>query len=311
MNKRFDKILKFFRIAAIIMSFVVAALCFFTITDDKPTYADAGFSTSHSSGGSSHSSSSHSSSSSSSHRSSSSSSSSRSSSSSGSGRKLEPHEWAWVLGITIAVILFPYLPGILFVAIKGMINKSRLKRNSKQAEELIKKYIPDFDKDKFLQEQYDNYCKIQVAWMNFKLEDVKELITDELYTMWTSQLDTLELKGEQNIMRSFKYVSGALIGASIENGNLTATTDYVIKARDYIVKRGTDKPIRGNKKLLEIHYEMKFRISADHMNQIDKCPSCGNVITNNTSNTCPFCRSKLFVEHKKWVLTEKKCIGQK
>ena len=98
---------------------------------------------------------------------------------------------------------------------------------------------------------------------------------------------------------------------SIENGNLTATTDYVIKARDYMVKRDTQKLIRGHKRIMEIHYIMKFRISAEHMNQIDKCPSCGNTITNNTSSVCPFCRSKLFVEHKKWVLTEKTCIGQK
>ena len=116
MNKKFDKIIKIFRIAAVIMTFVIATFCFFNITNEQPTYANAGFSSSHSSGGShssSHSSSSHSSSSSSSHRSSSSSSRSSSSSSSGSGRKLEPHEWAIVLGLTFAVILFPFLPGII------------------------------------------------------------------------------------------------------------------------------------------------------------------------------------------------------
>ena len=318
MNKKFDKIIKIFRIAAVIMTFVIATFCFFNITNEQPTYANAGFSSSHSSGGShssSHSSSSHSSSSSSSHRSSSSSSkSSKSSGSSGTGRKLEPHEWAIVLGLTFAVILFPFLPGIIGGIILRIINNIKKKakmKNSKQAEELIKKYIPDFNKDKFLKEQYDNYCKIQVAWMNFKLEDVKELLTDEIYTMWCSQLDTLELKGEQNIMDSFKYVSSCLTGASVENGNLTAVTEYIIKNRDYIVKKGTNKVIRGNKRSMEMHYVTKFRISVDHMNQIDKCPSCGNVITNNTSNVCPFCRSKLFVEHKKWVLTEQTVISQK
>ena len=104
MNKKIDKILKILRIAAVIVSFVVAIFCFCSVTDDRPTYADAGFSTSHSSGGSHSSSSSQSSSS---HSSSSSSSSHRSSSSgsSGSGRKLEPHEWALVLGIAFAVII--------------------------------------------------------------------------------------------------------------------------------------------------------------------------------------------------------------
>ena len=42
--------------------------------------------------------------------------------------------------------------------------------------------------------------------------------------------------------------------------------------------------------------------------KIDKCPSCGNQITNNTSTVCPYCRTQLFVEPKNWVLTEKNCM---
>jgi rubrerythrin len=216
-----------------------------------------------------------------------------------------------ILCIFGGIMVIPLLISLLGKALAKGITAATKKRDNQAAIKLIKKYIPDFDKDKFLQEQYKNYCDMQVAWMNFKLPDVKELLSDELYTMWTSQLDTLELKGEQNVMSSFKFVSAYITDASIENGNLTVATDYTIKARDYIVKKGTDKVIRGNKRLMEINNVMKYRVSVDHMNQIDKCPSCGNVITNNTSNVCPFCRSTLFVEHKKWVLTEMTCIGQK
>ncbi len=287
------------------MTFIVAIFCFFAISDDKPTVADTGFSTSHSGGGDS------SSSSDSSSYSSSSSSSSSSLSKSSSSRKLTKEEGIIICIAMAAIWIGPIISTIISNIIRNTRTKIKNKRMSESAEKLIKQYILDFDKKQFLQLQFDNYCKMQTAWMNFKMEDVKELISDELYTMWCSQLDTLELKNEQNIMKSFKYVYGNLTDASIENGNLTVTTDYKIKARDYIVRKGTNKLIRGSKSLMEIHYEMKFRISVDHINTIDKCPSCGNVITNNTSNICPFCRSQLFVEHKDWVLTEKTCLGQK
>jgi endogenous inhibitor of DNA gyrase (YacG/DUF329 family) len=144
------------------------------------------------------------------------------------------------------------------------------------------------------------------------MEDAKELISDELYTMWCSQLETLRLKGEQNIMGQFELESAYLTDASMQNGNLTVATDYVIKTYDYIADVNTKRLIRGNnRQRMRIHYDMRFRLSLDHMDQIDKCPSCGNVITNNTSNICPFCRSQLFVKHKKWVLTEKTVIKQK
>ncbi len=310
MKNKLKKIIKFI---AIIFTCLLAVGCIWFLTsDDKPTYADAGFSTSHSSGGSSHSSSSHSSSSSS-HRSSSSSSSSRSSRSSSSGDH--------VVGIVVFIV-FTTIFIIIIVAASAASKQyaqqftvapdpNRLRMYDEKAEKFIKQYLPNFDKMRFLNDQYNNYCRIQVDWMNFTMEDAKELISDELYTMWCSQLETLRLKGEQNIMGQFELESAYLTDASMQNGNLTVATDYVIKTYDYIANYNTKKLVRGNnKQRMRIHYDMRFRLSLDHMNKIDKCPSCGNQITNNTSNVCPYCRSQLFVEPKNWVLTEKTCIHQ-
>ncbi len=296
---------KVFKIIAIIFTCLLVIGCLvIVVTDDNPTFADAGFSTSHDSGGSSSWSSSDSWSSS----------SSWDSSSYDSDSSSEGASWIWVLIMIIWIIYEVFFktnttrnsnPSL-------HIDHSRLAQKDLMTERIIKQYhLPNFDKREFIQNQYDNYCKIQVAWMDFKLEDIKELVTDELYTMWSSQLDTLELKGEQNIMGSFELEAAYLTDASLQNGNLTITTEYLIKTYDYIVDSKTKRLVRGNKsQRMRIHYKMKFRVALDHMNTIDKCPSCGNPIEHNTSSICPFCRSQLFVEPKNWVLTEKTCLGQ-
>lgn len=296
MKKVLSKIFKFI---AIIFTCLLVIGCMFIVTsDDKPTFADTGFSSSHSSGGS-HSSSSHSSSSHSSR--------SRSSGSS-SGEDT-------IIALIVLIVWAIIITVCIIVSTKQSKNKfgnpRMLSIDDANAEMLIRQYLPNFNKHEFIITQYNNYCRMQVDWMNFNMEDMKELITNELYTMWSSQLDTLKLKGEQNIMGQFELERAYLTGATMQNGNLTVSTDYIIKTYDYIVNANTKQLVRGNnRQRMRIHYSMKFRLSLDHMNKIDKCPSCGNIITNNTSTVCPYCRSQLFVEPKNWVLTEKTCLGQ-
>ena len=178
-------------------------------------------------------------------------------------------------------------------------------------ENKIKSYIPNFNKQEFLDNGYSIYKDVQNAWMNFKLEDVKDEITDELYNMYESQLTTLEVKGEQNIMKDFKVVKSYLKDAVVQNNTITITTGYVIQMYDYIIEKSTGKVIRGSSNnKLKIVYEMKFRRTLDENAKIDKCPNCGAKIDMNTSGICEYCGSKLVSENTKWVLTEKKTIRQ-
>ena len=311
----------------------------FAIIEKKPTFADSGFGTSYSggsssSGGSSHSSSSssHSRRSSSSHSSSSSSHSSSSSSHSSSGgenysnsdntysskdeRPFFVKAIAFVVGVV--AILMQFIWPIFIIICISRVNKKIRKEstNNKTKDELdieneIKQYIPDFDKQKFLNEGYKMYCDIQEAWMNFKLEDVKDIITDELYNMYESQLATLEVKGEQNVMKDFALQRSFLKDVSMENNTLTITTGYIIEFYDYIAEQATGKVLRGtaNKKV-RVTYEMKFRQSLDQSKKVTKCPNCGADIEMNTSGVCEYCHTKLITENTKWVLTEKKTLNQ-
>lgn len=298
MEKRKNIIKKILITLGILCSVILT----FTVIYERPTFADSGHSVSHSSSHSSHSSSHSSSSSRRSSSSSSRSSSSRSSSSSGN-----PFAAMISVIIMIAIIVIWTI-----IANKKQLHKIVINKNNEdEIENKIKKSIPNFNKQEFLKQGYSIYYDIQMAWMDFKLEDIKDKVTDEIYTMYESQLATLEVKGEQNIMKDIQLKQSCLKDVTNQNGTITIKTNYVIEMYDYIADVNTKKLIRGeNKKKIRILYEMSFRKTLNENEKITHCPNCGAKVEMNSTGTCEYCGSKLVSENTKWVLTEKKVIEQ-
>ena len=274
----------------------------FTVIYERPTLADSGHSVSHSSSHSSHSSSSSRRSSSSSSRSS----SSRGSSSSGSS---DPLAGMISIAIMIAIIVIWTI-----IANKNKNQSHKIvinKNNEDEIQKKIKKLIPNFSKQEFLKQGFNIYYDIQMAWMDFKLEDIKDKVTDEIYTMYESQLATLEVKGEQNIMKDIQLKQSCLRDVTNQNGTVTIKTNYVIEMYDYIADVNTKKLIRGeDKEKICILYEMSFRKALSEDEKVTHCPNCGAKVEMNSTGTCEYCGSKLVSENTKWVLTEKKVIEQ-
>ena len=286
----------------ITLGILCSVMLTFTVIYERPTFADSGHSVSHSSSHSSHSSSHSSSSSRRSSSSSSRSSSSRSSSSSG-----DPFAAMISVIIMIAIIVIWTI-----IANKKQLHKIVINKNNEdEIENKIKKSIPNFNKQEFLKQGYSIYYDIQMAWMDFKLEDIKDKVTDEIYTMYESQLATLEVKGEQNIMKNIQLKQSCLKDVTNQNGTITIKTNYVIEMYDYIADVNTKKLIRGeDKKKIRILYEMSFRKTLNENEKITHCPNCGAKVEMNSTGTCEYCGSKLVSENTKWVLTEKKVIEQ-
>ena len=235
-----------------------------------------------------------------------SSSGSGSSYSSGSSGEYSSSELFFSLIIAGAIIVY-----MIYRTAKENIIPNYTPTDDSKVEALIKHYIPTFDKAQFLQDGFKIYKDVQDAWMNFKLDDVKDVITDELYNMYESQLATLKVKGEQNIMKDFVLKKSFLKDVSVQNDTITINTRYIIEFYDYIANRNTGETIRGNsERKMRVRYEMKFRQSLDQSKVVDKCPSCGAPIKINSFGTCEYCKAKIVTENTKWVLTEKKVLNQ-
>ena len=292
MKKKMKKIAK-------IITYLLISMCICSVFFMHKSNADAGHHTSH------HSSSSHSSSSS---RSRSRSSSSSRSSSRTSSSSSSSYEGA-AIGFTIYIIIV-----IIMILTSKKSNKitslPKLKSNLDEIDK-IKKVIPDFNENKFLKNGYDMFLKIENAWMNLDMEDVHNLITDEMFNMYDSQLDMMKVKNEQDIMSDFVLKGSAITGFLEQNDTIEIKTQYIIEFYDYIIDKDSKKVTSGNKsRKVRMHYEFTFIKNKDKNSKIDVCPCCGAKVDVNSAGTCEYCGSKIIGNNSNWVMAKKICLRQ-
>lgn len=220
--------------------------------------------------------------------------------------KLE-FDLAGCLSLIITIIFIILICVITNKLINRYMNKLKVKKQkeNEEIENEIKKLIPNFNKDKFLNDGFKIYYDVQTAWMNFELDTIKDKITDEMYSMYEAQLETLQIKNQQNLLLDINLESCSLKGVTYQNGTITISTTYLVSMYDYIADRTNGRVIRGdNTEKTITEYELKFRKTLNENLKIDKCPNCGAEI--NSAGNCKYCGSKLVSENTNWVLTEQK-----
>ena len=146
--------------------------------------------------------------------------------------------------------------------------------------------------------------------MNFDYDTIRELVSDEMYNMYSMQLDTLKVKGQKNIMENISYITNIVTDINIENNIETVKTVMTVECYDYLVD-STNKVVRGNKnRKMHYVYELTFTkdISGKH---IDKCPNCGAKIDINSGGKCEYCNSVIVNNEAKWTLVKKEMKQQR
>ena len=170
----------------------------------------------------------------------------------------------------------------------------------------ISKYIPD--KEQFLKDRFEDYKAVQIAWMDFDYDTLNDKLTNELYNQYEMQLETLKAKKQRNVMSGFNNKGMDIINLIEENDLITAFVSLNVVQKDYIEENG--KCVRGDSNKNNImNYRLTFvsRLDKDDM----KCPSCGNPLEDISSQTCKYCRNKIVLTPKKWVMSKKQVISQR
>ena len=293
---------KYMKIIAKVMVVISMMFCLCFVMNGRATHASSNNNTSFSGSSSSHSSSSHSSSSSRSY-SSSSGSSYHSSSSSGSSSGSLAGFVIWLVIVLVIIILTSSKKRTY------TIPDAKLQSNA-EAIAKLKELIPGFDEKEFLQTGYQMFVDLENAWMNFELDKVHNIITDEMFNMYEAQLSNFEIKGEQNIMNGFNLKDCAITNYINQNDNLEVETKYVIEFYDYIIDKASGRVLRGSKSSkLRMYYNFTF-IMKNTEQKIDKCPNCGAPVEVNASGVCSYCNSKIVGENTSWVLSKEYCTRQ-
>ena len=162
----------------------------------------------------------------------------------------------------------------------------------------------------FKTKAFEIYRDIQTAWMNFDTNAIRNLTTDELYNMYSSQLETLKLKGQKNIMKDILLEEVKVVNIKNENKVFTMDVYLRVNCYDYVIKESTNEVLRGrDKQKLVIEYLITY-VKTSNNNKKTTCPNCGAEITMNASHTCPYCDSVIVKDSNVYVMSKKTCVSQ-
>ncbi len=219
-----------------------------------------------------------------------------------------------VITIFIVIVIIVYICLKSRKANSKVNNKNNINENNYNEVfiDTIKSVDPDLNIADFKAKAFKIYRDIQYAWSNFDTDTIRNLTTDELYNMYLSQLETLKLKMQQNIMSEIELEDIKIIGITNENNVINLSVYLKVKCYDYVIEQNTKNVVRGtDKKKAIIEYELSFiKSSVDHKT-IEKCPNCGAPVDINASATCPYCDSILVKDSSTYVLSKKKTVGQR
>lgn len=163
----------------------------------------------------------------------------------------------------------------------------------------------------FKMKVFNIYRDIQTAWMNFDTDTIRKLTTDEIYNMYSSQLETLKVKKQKNIMKDITLDEVKIIDIKKENNIITTSVYLRVKCYDYVIKETTNETVRGRDNArIVIEYVLSFVKSSVNNNTEEKCPNCGAQVEINSSSTCPYCDSVLVKDAGDYVMSKKTCVGQ-
>ena len=147
-----------------------------------------------------------------------------------------------------------------------------------------------------------------MAWMNFDYDELRELVTDELYNMYYNQLQTLSLKGQKNIMSDFELLGYEIVSCRTnKNGTKSISMNLNVKFYDYIVDQN-GKKVRGfTSKKVNMTYSLTFVYNET---AIEVCPSC-NAPLSDGSTVCEYCHTHIHSTRSKMKLSNKRVLYQR
>ena len=228
--------------------------------------------------------------------------------------------YSGVGGISFGAIVIAIIIIIIVVSItknkpngKGGSGSSSIKSNNYNDIDVsrIISIAPNLNIGEFKMKAFNIYRDIQTAWMNFDTDTIRMLTTDEIYNMYCSQLETLKLKKQKNIMSDISLEEVKVINVKKAGNVITIDTYIRVKCYDYVIKESTGETVRGkdNQKII-IEYVISFVKSSINDNKEEKCPNCGAPVEMNGSSTCPYCDSTLVKDSSDYVMSKKTCVGQ-
>lgn len=129
----------------------------------------------------------------------------------------------------------------------------------------IKEYFKEevsklnFKEEEFSKEAFDIYKDLQLAWCDFNLNKVKNIISDELYDNYSKKLDELKNNNKKNIMNDIELKSNKIKDIIVKDDIISITCDMEVECFDYIINDKDE--VTDGKKDKKYNYKYKLVFS--------------------------------------------------
>lgn len=186
--------------------------------------------------------------------------------------------------------------------------------NDSPIEDQIQAEDPMFNKAEFLAWASDMFVKLQYAWSDRNLENIRYFVTPELYEQTNNQVQRYINNKQINKLERVSVNLSRLYSFSTEGDREVLRIVLESKMIDYIVDETTGKTLRGDPAINNVNpYILTFvrkagvktpegGIKPKTMN----CPNCGGLTTILSSGKCPYCGSIITTRDNNWTLSEMK-----
>ena len=183
---------------------------------------------------------------------------------------------------------------------KKMTLEERLENKKIEANNKIMNELPDFDFDHFNDEVYKIYIDIKEARVSFNYDELRKLLTDELYNTYYMELSGLEK--EKNKINTSDYTLNDLFVTNFIKTEKDYIIDVYMKVNLYeYVVNNMGNVINGTRdNMVEKKYIVRLTRRIDDNKDI--CPNCGSQLLNDVSNICPFCNNIIINKKYEWVV---------
>ena len=179
----------------------------------------------------------------------------------------------------------PTLILVVVVVIISIHEKSKRRRydNNLNYQFIDKKYSHSKNRA-LLKQTYQIFYEVQMAWMNFDYNKLRQLVSDELYNMYFNELETLKLKGQRNIMEGFRVNDIILVNTKEENNVIEHCISLKVSFFDYIIDNNGNV-VRGSK---GSYHKMSYQLTfASSVKALEQCPNCSAPLP--TNSICEYC----------------------
>lgn len=181
-------------------------------------------------------------------------------------------------------------------------------------ESQIQSEDPMFNKAEFLAWASDMFVKLQYAWSDRNLENIRYFITPELFEQTNSQVQRYIANKQINKLERVSVNLARLYSFEHQGDRDVLRIVLESKMIDYIIDEQTGKTLRGDPSLNLVNpYILTFVRKAGVKTPEGgvkpvtmNCPNCGGATTILSSGKCPYCGSIITTRDNNWSLSEMK-----